>query len=448
MTSIPCQRKISQLIFLGRTKKYNFCPGQMHKPVLTIFYQFNPWSPTIGGIQTIIRTFIKYAPSEFEVRLVGTEDDPDLPIDNWREAELAGRAIQFIAILRLKNDNFSGLIPTTVKYSAALMGRYLPSDFMHFHRLEPTIATRNWPGDKTLFVHNDIQKQMDPKASRNAILWQHLPAGYFALEGFLVGQFTKIISCNTTSAEHYRQRYPAIAERVTYLNNTVDNDIFYPLKLEDREESRRSLAQRLGLSEDTRFILFAGRLHAQKDPILLVRSFAALNDLNVHLLIVGEGNLGNDVRAEIYSLKLWGRVSMLGALAQAEVAQLQRLCSVFVLSSAYEGLPLVVLEALASGTPVVTTDCGETPNLLSAESGIVCKERTPQAIADALRQVLLHPADYPAEACVRVAEPYSARVVVGEVYSDMLRRWEQRNLLASAQSVELGTNELPTRAKS
>jgi hypothetical protein len=43
------------------------------------------------------------------------------------------------------------------------MGRYFESDFMHFHRIEPTIATRHWLGDKTLFVHNDIQKQMNPK---------------------------------------------------------------------------------------------------------------------------------------------------------------------------------------------------------------------------------------------------------------------------------------------
>lgn len=398
----------------------------MRKPVLTIFYQFNPSRPTIGGIQTIICTFIKYAPQEFEVRLVGTQDDPHLPTGKWGEAEIAGRVIHFLPLLRLQNDNFSGLIPTTVKYTAALMGRYFASDFMHFHRLEPTLATRHWPGDKTLFVHNDIQKQMDPKASKNAILWQHLPAGYFALEGALISQFTQIISCNTASAEHYRSRYPSVAARVNYLKNTVDNDIFYPLTNDERNESRRQKARQLGKPEDTRFILFAGRLHAQKDPVLLVRSFAALTDSNVHLLIAGEGNLGDEVRTEIYRLKQVERVTMLGALAQAELAQLQRICSVFVLTSAYEGLPLVVLEALACGTPVVTTCCGETPNLLSADSGVVCNDRTPVAIASALSKVLLHPEDYPVDACVRAAAPYSARTVVGAVYSDMLRRWEHR----------------------
>lgn len=406
----------------------------MRKPILTIFYQFNPWRTSIGGIQTLIRSFVKYAPSDFEVRLVGTVDEPHLPTGAWQEAELAGRAIHFMPLLTLRNDNFSNLVPTTVKYTIALLGRCFASDFMHFYRIEPSLVTLQWPGEKTLFIQNDIQKQMEPTGKKNAFLWQRFPAGYFALERLLVGQFAQILSCNTTSMEFYRERYPKIADRVSFLKNTVDNEIFYPLTLGEREEGRRALAQRLGLAEDKRFVLFAGRLHPQKDPILLVNSIAVLNDPDVHLLIAGEGDLGDEVRAEICRLGLSEQVTMLGPVAQAELAQLQRICNVFILTSLYEGLPFVVLEALACGTPVVTTRCGETPNLLSADSGIVCRERTPVAVADALRQVLLHPSDYPVNACVQAAEPYSARTVIGTVYSDMLRRWEQRNLLSSAQT--------------
>jgi len=404
----------------------------MRKPVLTIFYQFNPWYTTIGGIQTVIRSFIKYAPSEFEVRLVGT-GEPHLPSGSWQEAEFAGRALHFLPLFPLQNDNFRSLIPTTLKYTAALLGRSFASDFMHFHRLEPTLASLQWSGDKSLFIHNDIQKQMESTGDKNAILWRRLPAAYFALERLLVGQFTQILSCNTESVELYRQRYPAIAKRVAYIRNTVDNEIFYPLTLEKREEQRRIFAQRLGLAEDTRFVLFAGRLHPQKDPILLVRSIAALNEPNIHLLIAGDGELADAVRSEIDQLRLSKRVTMLGSLDQAELAQLHRLCNAFILTSAYEGLPLVVLEALACGTPVVTTRCGETPKLLSADSGTVCEERTPVAIADALRKVLLHPDDYPIESCVETAQPYGARTVITDVYNQMLHRWEQRCLSSTSR---------------
>lgn len=402
----------------------------MLKPVLTIFYQFNPWNSTIGGIQTLINIFIKYAPEYFDVRLVGTGNS-NQRVGKWQEAEYAGRTISFLPLLRLENDNVRGLIPTTVKYTAALLGRCFASDFMHFHRLEPTLTTLNWQGDKTLFIHNDIHTQIQSQIDKNAILWRRCPAAYFALESLLVNQFSQIYSCNTDSLELYRQRYPALANRMAYIKNSFDNEIFYPLTKEEREANRQELAIRLGLPEETRFVLFAGRLHPQKDPILLVKAFAALNDPFVHLLIAGDGELRSLLDQEIARLGLRRQVSMLGTVLQAELAQLHRICSVFVLSSAYEGLPLVVLEALASGTPVVTTKCGETPKLLTADSGVVCSERTPDCIANALRQVLLHPEDYSVQSCVRTAQPYSARSIVRDVYNQMLNRWELGTLSVS-----------------
>lgn len=402
----------------------------MSKPILTIFYQFNPWHSSIGGIQTVIKNFVKYAPDEFEVRLVGTGNDSHQPVGKWQEVELAGKAIKFMPVFNLENDNVRKLIPTTIKYTAALLGRQLASDFMHFHRLEPTIASFNWSGEKSLFIHNDIHQQISSQNGKDAIAWRYLPAAYFALEGLLVNQFAEILSCNTESAKLYRERYPKIADRVKYVKNTVDNEICYPLTWDECDRERRILAQQLSKSEDAIFVLFAGRLHPQKDPILLVQSIAALNDPQVHLLIAGDGDLREQVCLEIDRLGLQKQVTMLGAISQIELARLQRVCSAFILTSAYEGLPLVVLEALACGTPIVTTRCGETPNLLSPNSGVICEERTPVAIANALSRILYNPSDYPSEACVQAAAPYSASTVVGDIYKDMLNRWQQRTSLS------------------
>lgn len=402
----------------------------MRKPVLTIFYQFNPWQSTIGGIQTVISLFIKYAPTEFDVRLVGTGNDSTKTIGKWQEGELAGRAIHFFPLFRLQDDNVRRLVPTTINYTAALMKHNFASDFMHFHRLEPTLASLRWQGDKTLFIHNDIQTQMKAVGNKKAILWRRFPAAYFAMERLLVDQFTQIFSCNTESLKLYKERYPTIADRVSYIRNTVDNEIFSPLNCQEREIGRRKLAEQHGLSEDTKFVLFAGRLHPQKDPLLLVRAITKLNEPNVHLLIAGDGELAAEVRSEINQLKLSARVTMLGALNQGQLAELHRVCSTFILTSAYEGLPLVVLEALACGTPVVTTRCGETPKLLSSDSGVVCEERTPASIAEALRKVLFNPDSYPIDSCVRSAQPYSARTVVTDAYSQMWHRWEQRSLIS------------------
>ncbi len=413
----------------------------MSKPVLTIFYQFNPWNASIGGIQTLIKTFIKYAPESFEVRLVGTGNTQQA-VGQWREAEFSGRTIRFFPLISLGDDNSRRLIPTTVRYAAALFGKKLASDFMHFHRLEPTLATQRWSGDKTLFVHNDIYQQMQANPEQGAILWQRFSSVYFQLERSLLGQFNQILSCNSESVRLYQQRYPKVADRVAYYKNAFDTELFHPLESGARQQRRRQLAQRLQLPPETQFLLFAGRLHPQKDPLLLVRSFAALADPKVHLLIAGDGELKEAVQAEIHQLQLAKQVTLLGPLTQEQLVELHQVASACVLTSAYEGLPIVVLEALACGTPVVTTPCGETSHLLNHQSGVVGTERDPTAIAEAWRRVLYAPDSFPSSACVRAAQPYSAQIVVEKIYGVMSERWHQQGR-ANAPIYSVGTTVAP-----
>ena len=401
------------------------------KPLLTIFYQFDPWSSSIGGIQTFICSFLKYAPPEFDIKFVGTASE-DADIGRWQSREFAGRKIDFMPLIKVENDDVRPLIPTTLKYTLALLRHDFSSDFMHFHRVEAALATSKWQGEKSFFIHNDIEKQMSSQDGNNAILWQKFPAAYFALEKYLIRQFDRIFSCHTATAQLYQEKYPALASRIDYLRNTVDEEIFYPL-YERKQAQKQSLAGEMGLEKNTKFVLFAGRLHPQKDPLLLIEAFAALNEPQTHLLVAGAGELETKIHEAIAKQNLVGKVTLLGAVPQARLAELHRISSVFVLSSVYEGLPMTVLEALSSGTPVVTTNAGETPNFLQENSGVVCQQRTPEAIATALKQVLHNPEQYPASACVETAKPYSAKAVVGEVYQNMYRRWQASN--GSAQKL-------------
>ncbi|AGY58629.1 glycosyltransferase [Gloeobacter kilaueensis] len=393
----------------------------MAKPVVTIFYQFDPWNSSLGGIQTTIRSYIKYAPEAFRVRMVGTSDSSHHVVGAWQQEQLAGREVDFLPLFRLPNDNFKSRVPVTASYTAALARWRFEGDFFHFHRLEPTLVTRRWPGDKTLFVHNDLEQQ------RQAQPWRQLAGVYGAIERWVLPQFSEVLSCNSASTAFYRRQYAHLAKRVHDLRNTVDEEVFYPLGGEERLRQRRALAAQMGLGEETRFLLFAGRLQAQKDPLLLVRAFARLEQTDVHLLVAGTGDLLTAVREEVGRLGLQKQVSLLGPVSQERLAVLHRLSSAFVLASAYEGLPMVALEALASGTPVITTDCGETPRLLVPGSGSVCRERTPEALAAALGHLLRCPQAFAAGDCLRAAAPYSARSVVGEVYGRMFDRWQRRS---------------------
>lgn len=399
----------------------------MNRPTLTIFYQFNPWNSSIGGIQTVIKYFLKYAHEDFQVRLVGTGDPGD-KIGTWQTREYAGNPIQFMPLIELGDDNVRHLIPTTLKYTAALLGRNFASDFMHFYRLEYALATFNWKGEKSLSIQNDTRKQMDANTCNDAILWQKFPQVYYALESLLMKQFDRIYSCHTDSLAFYQKQYPAIGDRFEHLKNTVDLELFYPLEPQEKVAQAQALAKKLQLPESTRFALCVNRLHPQKDPLLLIQAFALLQEPNVHLLIAGDGELRPVVEAEIERLGIGDRITLLGLVSPEEVAALYRLSSVFIVSSAYEGVPIVALEALACGVPVVGTECGEIPLIVTEESGVVCRDRKPETMANALTQVLKDSNSYSVDACIRAARSYSAETVVSQVYESMLASWQTQNL--------------------
>lgn len=408
----------------------------MRVPTLTIFYQFDPWHSSIGGIQTVVRNFIKFAPPEFVVRLVGVEATAEGDIGSWQRRELAGREVDFYPLFRLLDDDRRRLIPTSLRYAAGLLGKDFSSDFMHFHRLEPAIFTKHWQGHKSLFVHNDIHQQMR-SSDANGILWRRFPQLYFAFERYLIPQFNRVLSCNSESTKLYQQQYPQLADRISFIRNSFDGEVFYPLSPAEREQKRQQLAVNMSLPENTQFLLFAGRLHPQKDPLLLLDALALIKDSRAHLLVAGEGELAEPMKEKAANLGLSNRVTFLGSLPYQELADLHRVASSCVLSSAYEGLPLVVLEALACGTPIVTTRTGETPRLLNPDAGIVCATRKPTDIANALDTVLQFPEQFPSQACVQNALPYSAKQVVEEAYVDMLRCW---------QPSQTGFNRLATNA--
>ncbi|PKP96911.1 MAG: glycosyltransferase, partial [Alphaproteobacteria bacterium HGW-Alphaproteobacteria-13] len=151
-------------------------------------------------------------------------------------------------------------------------------------------------------------------------------------------------------------------------------------------------------------LLGAGRLAAQKRFDRLLRAFAAAGPSAARLRIAGDGPDRAALAALAAELGVADRVDMIGYTtdmpAQMAAADL------FVLSSDYEGLPAVVIEALASDLPVMSTDCfANARELLTGLPGCAAVERSTEALAEALDAWLAAP-PAPAE-LRRFALPYS-----------------------------------------
>jgi glycosyltransferase involved in cell wall biosynthesis len=128
-------------------------------------------------------------------------------------------------------------------------------------------------------------------------------------------------------------------------------------------------------------ILTVGTLKQQKNHKLLLHAFSILlRRVDAHLLILGEGHLRTELETLICKLGINDKVSMPGFVKNP--SQFYRAASLFVLSSDWEGLPTVLIEALAFGTPIVSTDCPSGPReiLCDGQFGYL----VPIADADAL----------------------------------------------------------------
>ena len=198
----------------------------------------------------------------------------------------------------------------------------------------------------------------------------------------------------------------AAAERVDVVPNGIDRARFAP---RDRREARRAL----GLPLDRKLVLFVGHLTEAKGAVDLLRAFASRGDVlaNVELALVGDGTEEAQCRALAESLGVAARFP--GAQPHDLVPTWLAACDVLALPSWNEGMPNVVVEALACGRPVVATKVGGIPELVQPGMGELVPPREPSQLGDALVRVLAqeHDAEWISSALDRVDWDGSARLL-------------------------------------
>lgn len=220
-----------------------------------------------------------------------------------------------------------------------------------------------------------------------------------------------------TRAALERQGYPR--DRLEVVRNGIElADLAAPASLDE-----------LGVPQGARVVLHVGRLCEAKGQRELIRALPAL-PANVHAVLVGKdletrGSFACELEGEAERLGVRERLVLAGP--RGDVPELLAACEVLALPSWIEGLPLVVLEAMAQGRPVVVSAVGGTPELVAdGETGLLVPPRDPAALARALGELLGDPerAHALGEAGRRrAAAEFSAEAMAGrvlQVYRELL----------------------------
>jgi glycosyltransferase involved in cell wall biosynthesis len=203
--------------------------------------------------------------------------------------------------------------------------------------------------------------------------------GYFAEQWALPltsGSASLVVSDSEYIRRGLKSRY-SIESQLIPLG--VDVNRFHPPTKEEASIARR----KLGIRTEEVVVLFAGRLHPWKDPLTLVRAAPPVleSERNARIFLVGKGSMEQSVHDLAESLGVAKKVTVVNNVDYNNGLTDYYLASdIFVLPTKKEGFGLVLLEAMASGLPVVASDGGASPELIG-ESGLLFRTGDPFSLA-------------------------------------------------------------------
>lgn len=235
---------------------------------------------------------------------------------------------------------------------AALLRR-LNADVVHTHHFSPLL--HSLPAMRLAGVSRRIHTEhsyqyLEPRRDCRRVLR-------------VIGAMTHAFVLVARSMQAFYRDHVRVGERrLRVIPNGVDTDLYKPSR--QRVEERR---RELGVPPEGYLVGTAGRFFPEKDYGTLLRGFAAFaaSHPGAHLVMIGDGperrslealagSCGDDIAARIHFLG-W----------RTDLPEVLPLLDTFALSSRSEGLPLVALEALASGVPLVVTPVGDLPEVIA-----------------------------------------------------------------------------------
>ncbi|MBW8041636.1 MAG: glycosyltransferase [Planctomycetes bacterium] len=201
----------------------------------------------------------------------------------------------------------------------------------------------------------------------------------------LFRKFTRIIAvAKSVKEDVLRSNWSVSTEKISVLENSIDYKRFA-----DVSTSKEDAKGMLGFSSDAFVFGTVGRLSRNKGQIYLIKAFVKAKQMipSANLIFVGEGPLRQDLEKDAAKMGVFDSIHFLGR--RDDIEKIYKAIDVFVLPSiGSEGMPRVILEAMAAGVPCVGTKIGGTPEVIcNNDIGYVVESRDSEALAQAMTKL-------------------------------------------------------------
>lgn len=202
-------------------------------------------------------------------------------------------------------------------------------------------------------------------------------------ERLTINNSDKLILTNKMSMQYAKKLCKNIdTEKVSIIPNAVEIEKFH-------KTNATKVRKQFGLLDSDFIVLFVGRFTESKGIIYLLEAFQEIltrrDDLKtkLKLILVGDGPLFNKIESLTQKGHLRDHVLFTGRLKN--INSIMMISDIFCLPSIYEAFPLVILEAMAAGLPVIATKVGAVPEIISnGQNGVLVNIKDPKTIAEAI----------------------------------------------------------------
>jgi glycosyltransferase involved in cell wall biosynthesis len=238
---------------------------------------------------------------------------------------------------------------------------------------------------RSVVTIHDCIHLMFPQYLRNRAAYLYARASMWSA----AHQAHRILTVSQASKRDIIHFFSVPPEKVVVVYNAIEERFSET----PSEEAIERVRERYQLNHP--FVLYVGNIKPHKNLVRLIEAFAELRRRGfdeLKLLIIGdEISKLPALRRAVHSHKLHKHVRFLGYLEDETLASLYRLASVFVFPSLYEGFGLPPLEAMASGTPVVTSNESSLPEV-AGDAAVLVDPYDVDSIVGGMRRVLSDPA--------------------------------------------------------
>lgn len=347
-----------------------------------ITIDYTPAIHQSAGIARLTREIVRAvlasgAPHEFRLFVMG-RPVPGVPLSNLMNTRELPLRVSRLSDRWLYRLWFRANLPVPVQRFSGPCDLYHATDFVlpPLRRGTPSVLT----------VH-DLSFERDPDAAPPRLipfLKRVVPDS--------AHRATHIIADSHATARDLTALYDVPPEKITVIHSGVDAR-FVPYRDTLYMQRRRDYVLKKYDIGHVPFILTVGTMQRRKNHLRLVQAFAKLagatSSARTPTLVIagGKGWLYDEVHAEVQRLGLSERVKFIGYVEDTDLPHLYRAASVFAFPSTYEGFGLPLLEAMASGVPVVTSNVSSLPEVVG-DAGLQVDPLDVDALARALEQAL------------------------------------------------------------